>query len=129
MIEELIRQHDTPRSLTVVSSDHRIQRAARRRKAHMVDSDRWYAELLAKRRQRESSSERVETKPDGTLNPDEVAFWLTQFGDVEVDVEIEESTSPNETAADSADSIEDSFDDANPFPPGYADDLLEGEDL
>ena len=32
-IEELIRKESAPRRLTVVSSDHRVQRAARRRKA------------------------------------------------------------------------------------------------
>src|SRR5579862_2866460 len=38
LIEDLIRADHSPRSLTVVSSDHRIQRAARRRRARAVDS-------------------------------------------------------------------------------------------
>ncbi len=33
LIEELIRSDSTPRKLVVVSSDHRLQRAARRRRA------------------------------------------------------------------------------------------------
>ena len=39
LIEELIAAEDAPRRLTVVSSDHRIQRAARRRRATAIDSD------------------------------------------------------------------------------------------
>src|SRR3990172_4944849 len=50
MLEDLIAACDTPRSLTVVSSDHRVQRAARRRRAKAVDSERWFAELCAERR-------------------------------------------------------------------------------
>ena len=47
LIEELIRADSAPRRLTVVSSDHRLQRAAHRRRARAVDSDVWYAEVVA----------------------------------------------------------------------------------
>ena len=46
LIEELIGTDSAPRRLVVVSSDHRIQRAARRRRAKAADSDVWYAELV-----------------------------------------------------------------------------------
>lgn len=49
LIEELIAADTSPRKLTVVSSDHRIQRAARRRRATAVDSDVWYLGVLRKR--------------------------------------------------------------------------------
>ena len=39
MIEELIAAHAVPKNLTVISSDHRIQKAALRRKAMITDSD------------------------------------------------------------------------------------------
>ena len=42
LIEELIRKHSTPKKLTVVSSDHRIQRAAARRNSRALDSDHWF---------------------------------------------------------------------------------------
>jgi predicted RNA-binding protein with PIN domain len=45
LIEELIRRHPTPKKLTVVSSDHRLHEAARRRKATAVDSDVWFDRL------------------------------------------------------------------------------------
>lgn len=49
LLEELIALDNSPRRLTVVSSDHRIQRAARRRRATAVDSDVWYLGVLRKR--------------------------------------------------------------------------------
>ena len=46
LLEELIRNHPTPKHLTIVSSDHRVQSAARRRRAFYYDSDPWYDDLL-----------------------------------------------------------------------------------
>lgn len=45
LIEELIGEHSFPKQLTVVSSDHRVQRAATRRRARAVDSSVWYDSL------------------------------------------------------------------------------------
>ncbi len=56
LIEELIRADSAPRRLVVVSSDHRLQRAARRRRAKAIDSDVWYAELVLARRERHEAS-------------------------------------------------------------------------
>jgi hypothetical protein len=50
LLEELIRADSAPRRLLVVSSDHRVQRAARRRRASAIDSEAWYREALAKQR-------------------------------------------------------------------------------
>lgn len=79
LIEQLIRADNVPRSLTVVSSDHRIQRAARRRRATAIDSDRWFRQLVAHKRDHESESPPVDDKPDGQLSPDEVQRWLKEF--------------------------------------------------
>lgn len=46
LLEEIISRHATPKRLTVISSDHRIQRAASRRGATFFDADVWYADLL-----------------------------------------------------------------------------------
>lgn len=46
LIEEIIASHSVPKSLTVVSSDHRIQAAARRRKCVYYDSQDWFDDLL-----------------------------------------------------------------------------------
>lgn len=46
LLEELIRTHHHPKQLTVVSSDHRVQAAAKRRKSKFYDSDPWYDDLI-----------------------------------------------------------------------------------
>ena len=45
MIEHLIQKHSTPKSLTVVSSDHRLHKAAAKRKASACDSDYWWDKI------------------------------------------------------------------------------------
>jgi predicted RNA-binding protein with PIN domain len=77
MIERLLDECAAPKSLTVVSSDHRIQRAARQHGADYVDSDKWFAELQAARRARDSIGDSL-AKPDGQ-SPDEVSYWVDEF--------------------------------------------------
>jgi len=80
-IAELIQQSNSPRTLTVVSSDHQVQRAARRRRARAVDSDRWCSELVQTRKTEDRASNACDTaKPDGALSDVEIAFWLERFG-------------------------------------------------
>ena len=126
MIEQLIQADSSPRRLIVVSSDHRLHRAARRRKAKAIDSDQWYAEALRKRidhLRRKSPG----LKPTGSPSEGEVRFWLRQFG--------LEDPAPGQKGA--APGQEDTVPPAppakeppinNPFPPGYGEDIRE-EDL
>lgn len=68
LIEELIRRHPTPKKLTVVSSDHRLHAAARRRKATAVDSDVWFDRL--EHNPRQQAIEVVdEEEPPSVENP------------------------------------------------------------
>jgi predicted RNA-binding protein with PIN domain len=46
LLEEIIRNHPAPKHLSVISSDHRVQAAARRRKAAYFDADPWYDDLV-----------------------------------------------------------------------------------
>lgn len=122
LIEELIRAESSPRQLTVVSSDHRIQRAARRRKATAIDSEPWYTEITRQRRQRERDGGIDESKPTLPLPDEAVADWLREFDDVDVpsaENEPETDIPRDEKATDDVD------DPWNPFPPGYADDLFD----
>ncbi len=121
LIEELIRADSTPRRLTVVSSDHRLHRAARRRKASAVDSDRWFASVLRSRLGKKPTNEAA--KPDGPLSELEVSFWLERFG-AEVEKQQRQqgrsdSSNMPQAAADELPEID------NPFPPGYGEDLAE----
>lgn len=115
LIEELIRQDSAPKRLVVVSSDHRLHRAAHRRKATAVDSDAWFSQIVRQRRERQDAKGRKATKP-GALSCEELDFWLHEFVDKPVrapdDQIIGESSEPK---------IE------NPFPPGYADDVFDEE--
>jgi predicted RNA-binding protein with PIN domain len=100
MIEDLLEQHRSPKSLTVVSSDHRVQRAARGRGATFIDSGEWYTERRAEMRAAEKA--RASAKPVGDVPADELQYWLRQFGEI---------SAPGESN--------------NPFPPGYGDDVRE----
>jgi hypothetical protein len=65
LLEELIDAAPDPRNLTVVSSDHRVQRAARRRGARFLDSEAWYAEVVAQERHASGSQPSGHDKPAG----------------------------------------------------------------
>jgi uncharacterized protein len=81
LIEELIMEDSSPRRLTVVSSDHRIQRAAKRRRARAVDSDVWCAELVRARRERQQAAEEGPERPSGPLLEEDVGYWLREFSE------------------------------------------------
>lgn len=81
LIEQLIATHSAPRQVLVVSSDHRLQRAARRRRARFTDSEEFIARLArqAVSRTRRESPDPPE-KRGKKLSADEVARWLAEFG-------------------------------------------------
>lgn len=79
LIEELIVEHPSPRSLVVVSSDHRLHRAARRRKAQPVDSDQWLRKQMAAYKRDAKNHSQEPTKPAGSPNAIEIAYWVEKF--------------------------------------------------
>lgn len=102
LIEELIRSDSTPRKLVVVSSDHRLQRAAHRRRATGIDSDVWYGEVIQRRRERQQDAAAAgKNRPPLPPLAEDVDYWVRQFGG--------QGEQPPITD--------------NPFPPGYAEDL------
>jgi predicted RNA-binding protein with PIN domain len=113
LIEELIRAASAPRRLVVVSADHEIQRAARRRRAKAVDSEAWYEELLRRRRERTRAAPELPDQPPAPLLQEDVHYWLRQFGEESRPGEPDEEL-PGEEA-----------DEDNPFPPDYGKDLEE----
>jgi predicted RNA-binding protein with PIN domain len=88
-IEDLISQDSNPRHLTVVSSDHRIQRAASRKKAKVVSADEFLT-MLDSLKERRRPAKVVAPQPRSPEIPtaEEAAFWLEEFRDV---VESEEA--------------------------------------
>ena len=75
-LAELAAECHHRRELLVVSSDHRVQIAARRAGAQAVDADRWLADRFR-------VAQHVKTPPTGTKpaapSADEVAAWLAVF--------------------------------------------------
>ena len=115
LLEELIQAEHAPRRLLVVSSDHRVQRAATRRRARCADSDVWFSHAVRRRRPRRPSAG-ADDKPTGPLTGGEVEHWLRAFG---------ASTAESPPSAESSPRSESSDHGASPFPPGYGEDLLE----
>jgi uncharacterized protein len=143
LIEELIRADSAPRRLVVVSSDHRIQRAARRRRAKAMESDVWYAELVRARRERDQARSDAPARPAVPLLQEDVEYWLRQFGGESAFTEllrqeggrpqdagegpVSNEPMPGEPESDKPTPQKlDEID--NPFPPGYGEDLLSDED-
>jgi predicted RNA-binding protein with PIN domain len=115
LIEELIAADNVPRSLTVVSSDHRVQRAARRRRASFVDSDIWFGDAVRRRgRSRLSAGAARENARPTSLTPDEINYWLEEFADAPRD-----ERPAKRRRRDPEPGLD------NPFPPGYAEDLAD----
>ena len=84
VIEELIARNSTPKRLLVVSSDHRLHKAARRRKAKVRDSEEFLDACEAAARRDRPTEPAPAERPESKLTPDEIAAWETEFGDVDV---------------------------------------------
>ncbi|MCR9294849.1 MAG: NYN domain-containing protein [bacterium] len=85
LMEELIQSHPHPKSLTVVSSDHRLRRKAKARRAQTLTSDQFLDALsdssqdFFQRIDPPESSEVVDDPKSGLLSDEEVGYWLRQF--------------------------------------------------
>ena len=91
LIEDLIQNSSAPKRLTLVSSDHRLQAAAKRRSAFAFDSEQWFDGLLGDRLQLAPSvmSKLAENRAGQgsdekhsdsiSLTQDEVKQWLRKF--------------------------------------------------
>ena len=79
MIERIIAAHSAPRNLVVVSSDHRLHKAAKRRKAFPIDSDVFLDECARRVYCRQTPRAEPESKPGADVSPAELAEWLSVF--------------------------------------------------
>ena len=82
LVEEMIDLHRNPSGLCVVSSDGRLQKAARRRHAKWIESRRWLDELLEQAHHNPQSGHSQlpsEAAKDQLLSPEEVQAWLNQL--------------------------------------------------
>lgn len=118
LIELLIQKNSTPKKLTVVSSDHRLHKAASRRKSTPIDSDEWFDQIIGE------SPKQITSKPSGEEKPqikqlDEID-WMVEFG-------LDQQSSGDIKRSEDRLRLEEGAN-YDPFPPGYADDLLDGDD-
>ena len=89
VIEHLVATHSAARNLIVVSSDHRLQRAARSRRAASLDSEAFLTRLSRRDGADQTTSRSSEgsdsaAKPSPTSDPD-VAYWLREFGPIDIE--------------------------------------------
>jgi predicted RNA-binding protein with PIN domain len=85
-----IRSHTNPSGLTVVSSDHQVQRAAKARGANFYDSEQWVSQILPENPlgdmqssdplDAERHEERDESLRHSKLQEGEKNDWLKTFG-------------------------------------------------
>jgi hypothetical protein len=96
LIEQLIRRASVPRRLTVVSDDHRIQKAARRRRC-VVRGCGDYLDWLERRRRKPAPPPKGDaeaSKPAG-VSGEEARHWLSEFADLADDPDLKELFDPH----------------------------------
>ena len=74
-IEDLIHNERHPQKLVVVSNDHRIQLAAKRRPCSMLECLDWVEQM-----NRPRAAERAEERPEKPETETETEHWLKTFG-------------------------------------------------
>ncbi len=86
LLEEIIRQHPTPKQLTVVSSDLRIRRCAQAQRAVSLGAEQFLKGL--ERRSASTVADQAQTissdqgdEPPAILSEEEIAYWLREFED------------------------------------------------
>ena len=104
LIEQLVAAHSAARNLIVVSSDHRLQRAARSRRAASLDSEAFLARQsrrdgAAQTTSRSSEGRDSAAKPSSTSDPD-VAYWLREFGPIDLETIASEEEASVTNSAD-----------------------------
>jgi hypothetical protein len=93
LIEQLIRRASVPHRLTVVSDDHRIREAARRRHCVVQGCGDFLDALDARRRPRPAPPRDEPAKPEG-VSREEAGHWLREFADLADDPGMHELFDP-----------------------------------
>lgn len=93
LIELLIRRDPRPQRLTVVSDDHRIQKAAKRRKCPVFGCGDLLDWLDRRKHLRERPPQQPPSKPQRSSAAD-TEHWLQAFGDLDGSPELREAFNP-----------------------------------
>lgn len=89
LIETLIASHSTPAGLVVVSNDHRLMDAARRRGAQPW-TEQQLLDFVEANKQPATAPQATDNEPAKEMSPEEKKRWLKEFGTVEDDPELKE---------------------------------------
>jgi uncharacterized protein len=95
LIEILIRKASAPRHLTVVSDDHRIQKATRRRRCVVRGCGDFLQDMERRRKPSPAATEEPPAKPSG-VSREETQHWLKEFADLADDPAMKELQDPPE---------------------------------
>jgi hypothetical protein len=90
LLEQIIAEHSAAKQLAVVSSDQRVQTAARRRGSQVFEAQRWLDDLLrgvtrlaisttGQRRAGQGSQPAGDDKPEPLPTGDDVQGWIREF--------------------------------------------------
>jgi predicted RNA-binding protein with PIN domain len=90
LIEGLIAHHSAPKQLMVVSSDHRLQTAARRKGAQAIGSTE-FLDFLERRRQGSREAGRDEPEKKDHLSEQEINDWLQEFSGLEKEPDLKDA--------------------------------------
>lgn len=93
VIETLIQREAAPRQLTIVSDDHRLQQAGRRRRCPVLGCLD-YLEEWERQRRRKPAAPEAPLKPEGVSDA-EMQHWLRAFGDLADDPKWREALGPD----------------------------------
>lgn len=93
VIESLIQRDGAPRKLTIVSDDHRIQRAARRRRCPALGCLE-YLDRMERLGRRKPAAPDAPAKPMG-VSEEEARHWLREFADLADDPRIRDALGPD----------------------------------
>jgi predicted RNA-binding protein with PIN domain len=93
VIESLIQSEATPRRLTIVSDDHRVQQAGRRRRCPVLGCLD-YLEEMERLRHRQPEVAEAPVKPEG-MSEEETRHWLREFADLVDDPKVREALGPD----------------------------------
>lgn len=94
LLEEIIQRETQPRTLTVVSSDRRVQQAAQRRNCVVMDC-RDYIDRALDAGHELPKPPPTPTKPQ-EATPEETAHWLREFADLDEDKDLRRFNRPFE---------------------------------
>lgn len=89
LIEALLDKHSAPRDLAVVSNDHRLQNAARRKGAKPLTCGEFLDVLDERRRQKPRPMPDPEKKE--RLSAEEIRKWQQEFAGLEDDPDLKEA--------------------------------------